>query len=344
MTVLTTITASDMLAALKKWGITPRFYKADWQSHNRNSVQTWGRLNGFVVHNFASDIADSSSLDYLYRGDSARQLPGPLSQFAITDDGQVWVIGWGVANHCKSVDNDTHALVLKNAMPRDRDVKPNTNGSESSGWVSGNQHYIGCEMTYGNKGPTAAQRASIVRLAAAMMDMLGGISGGYTGGSVIGHREATTTRSDPQAMPMGPVRTSIDALLKKGPGAAPAPAPTPPPPTSTVKATTTVLTLNPDINVRAATTQVIAKTTPVAGGTHIYEYQQADKTWKEFKRLSVPASGLTTFDWRFGSTHGVRVRFVPGDSKTFGGSQDADLITSVSLRDILSRLGALEGK
>ena len=223
--VATSITPAIMLAALKKFGITPKFYRPDWATHNRTDVQGWGPLYGFLVHNFASDISDASSLDYLDRGDDARNLPGPLSQFAIADDGQVWIMGWGAANHAGTVDSDTHALIVKDAMPRDRDVKPNTSGSSTSGTVKGGPRYVGVEMLYGNKGPTRAQRASCVRLAAAMADMLGG-----TGGSVAGHRECTTTRSDPQFMPMGPFRREVDALIKKtNGGAAPAPtAPVPP--------------------------------------------------------------------------------------------------------------------
>lgn len=211
----TSITADDMLAALKKWGITPKFYASDWRTHNRNAVQGWGELYGFVVHNFASDISDSSSLAYLYNGDSARSLPGPLSQFAITDDGQVWIIGWGTANHCKSVDRDLHALVLKDAAPLDRDFVPDSSDA-SNGGTDSNPHYIGVEMTYG-KAATAAQRATCVRLAAAMVDMLGGPTKGYSGGSVIGHREATTTRSDPTGVPMWQFRRDVNALLTAGP-------------------------------------------------------------------------------------------------------------------------------
>jgi hypothetical protein len=117
-------------------------------------------------------------------------MPGPLSPFAITDDGQVWVIGWGTANH--------------------------------TGSMSGvNDNYLGVEMTYG-KAPTPAQRKSVTLLAAALMDALGA---GYTGGSVIGHRECTVDRSDPVGVPMWQLRRDINALLKTGTaGTTPAPA------------------------------------------------------------------------------------------------------------------------
>lgn len=212
----TSITADDMLDALKKWGITPRFYRSDWRSHNRNAAQGWGPLRGFILHNFGSDGSDSGSLSYLDRGDNARGLPGPLCQFAITDDGQVWVMGWGAANHAGPGDKRTDDLIRRDAMPLDRDIVPTTTmSSPSSQLATLGAHYMGVEMTYG-KAPTAAQRVSVTRLGAALMDMLGGPADGYSGGSICGHRETTRTRSDPVGIPMGPYRRDVNALLAAG--------------------------------------------------------------------------------------------------------------------------------
>jgi hypothetical protein len=211
-----------MLAALAKWGITPKFHRPDWRTYNRNAAQGWGPLYGFVVHCFGSDGGDSGSLDYLRTGDplpppQGRGLPGPLSQFAITDDGQVWIIAWGTANHMGSIDPRLHALVLKDAAPMSSDFVPNVNFKSPGAMHNVNDNYLGVEMTYG-KAPTAAQRKSVALLGAALMDALGT---GYTAGSVIGHREATTDRSDPTGVPMWQLRREIDALLKAGPAGAP---------------------------------------------------------------------------------------------------------------------------
>jgi hypothetical protein len=211
-----------MLAALAKWGITPKFHRPDWRTYNRNAAQGWGPLYGFVVHCFGSDGGDSGSLDYLRTGDplpppQGRGLPGPLSQFAITDDGQVWLIAWGTANHMGSIDPRLHALVLKDAAPMSSDFRPNVNFGSPGAMHNVNDNYLGVEMTYG-KAPTAAQRKSVALLGAALMDALGT---GYTAGSVIGHREATTDRSDPTGIPMWQLRREIDALLKAGPAGAP---------------------------------------------------------------------------------------------------------------------------
>lgn len=56
-------------------------------------MQGWGPLYGCLVcHNFSSDGADEGSLAFLYNEHLSRGMPGPLSQFAITDDGAAWVI------------------------------------------------------------------------------------------------------------------------------------------------------------------------------------------------------------------------------------------------------------
>jgi hypothetical protein len=214
-----------MLAALAKWGIAPKFVRSDWRTHNRDAVQGFGPLYGLICHNFGSDVSDDNSLTYLYNGDTSRGMPGPLSQFAITDDGQVWVVGWGTANHTGSIGAPLLALVQKDQAPLDRDVVPTTTFSNKTGVLAVNDNFLGVEMTYG-KAPTDAQRASLVRLGAALMDALGT---GYTGGSVVGHRECDSQRSDPVGVPMWQLRKQINALLKAGPtGAAPAPAPVAP--------------------------------------------------------------------------------------------------------------------
>jgi hypothetical protein len=202
------LTADQMLAALKKWGITPKFYRPDWRTHNRGQRgDGWGPINGVLVHNFASDISDAASLRYLYDGDLNRGMPGPLSQFAIDDAGAVWVIGWGRANHGGSGDPGFLAALAYDRLSLTSDYRPATAGS-----VDMNAHTYGIEMLYG-KGPTSAQRASIVRLCAALVD-----AHDYAATSVGGHRESTTTRSDPVGFDMGEVRRQVQALLRFGPG------------------------------------------------------------------------------------------------------------------------------
>ena len=213
MTVRTTITAADVLAAFDKWGVRYEAHRPDWATHNRNAVGDWGPIIGVLVHNFASNIADTSSDQYLWTGEPKppRSLPGPLSQLSIRDDGTVGLIGWGRANHGGKGESRVVAAVRLDAMPLDGEYRPTSGGT-----VDMNARFIGIEMLYGGNSATPEQRASIVLVCAALLDMLGP---GYTGGSVAGHRESTNSRSDPQGFQMGPLRAQISARLKAGPPA-----------------------------------------------------------------------------------------------------------------------------
>jgi len=279
--VATALTEDAMLAALKKWGIAPKFQRPDWRTHDRDAAQGWGPIYGFVVHNFGSDGTDANALAYLYNGDTARGMPGPLSQFAITDDGQVWVIGWGTANHTGSIGADLLDLVKRDAAPLDRDFKPSTTFSNRTGVLAVNKNFVGVEMTYG-KAPTAAQRKSLTLLGAALMDALGT---GYTGGSVIGHRETDTQRSDPVGVPMWQLRRDINALLKAGPSGRTAtsadtltPAPVAPPKEPDMQLTDKI----PGINLTVA--QALSR--------GAWAYAQVVEGGSIDKRLDSAASGL----------------------------------------------------
>ncbi|WP_343994181.1 N-acetylmuramoyl-L-alanine amidase [Terrabacter terrae] len=209
------LTEDAMLAALAKWDIVPKFYRPDWRDHDRDTAQGWGPIYGFICHNFGSDNRDPDAINYLYTGDNARGMPGPLSQLAIDDDGEVWVVGWGTANHTGSIGAGLLDMVKRDAAPLDRDVVPNTTFSNRTGVLAINKNFIGVEMTYG-KAPTQKQHASLIRLAAAVVDALGP---GYSGGSVVGHRECDSQRSDPVGIPMHQLRNEINLALKAGPAA-----------------------------------------------------------------------------------------------------------------------------
>ena len=64
MAVRTAVTASDMLRYFDKWGVKYVPYRPDWATHNRNGKGDWGPINGVMVHNFASNIADANTKEY----------------------------------------------------------------------------------------------------------------------------------------------------------------------------------------------------------------------------------------------------------------------------------------
>ncbi|MFI5865842.1 peptidoglycan-binding protein [Streptomyces sp. NPDC051546] len=214
------MTPTQIKSQLAKFGLSFKEYK-DWASHNRNHKGAWGPVHGFMVHHTGSDNADQREL--LYAGLS--DLPGPLCQFGLAQDGTVHLIGWGRANHAGAGDPDVLAAVkAETAIPND---------NESS--VDGNSHFYGVEIWYsGSHKMTDAQYAALRRLAAAICDFHG-----WTEGSVIGHGEwGSPGKWDPgyapgKMMNMNAVRADIKVTIAGGkptnPTVPPKPLPEPKP-------------------------------------------------------------------------------------------------------------------
>jgi hypothetical protein len=162
-----------------------------------------------MVHHTGSDSADQRTL--LYNGTAA--LPGPLSQFGIAQDGTVWLIGWGRANHAGNGDDDVLSAVIA-----EKDI-PNDDESNTDG----NARFYGVEIWYSGSHPmTDAQYRSLLKLSAAVCDF-------HSWGerSVIGHGEwGSPGKWDPgfapgRMMDMDAVRADVKTALEP---AKPAPA------------------------------------------------------------------------------------------------------------------------
>lgn len=200
----TPMTASQIKKQLEKWGVTYKEYKS-WSTHHRPaSTGNWGPVNGFMVHHTGSDSTDQREL--LYNGTSA--LPGPLCQFGLAQDGTVWLIGWGRANHAGSGDPDVLSAVINENYG---DNPPTDN--ESS--VDGNARFYGVEIWYsGSHAMSDKQYASLRKLAAAICDFHK-----WSEKSVIGHGEwGSPGKWDPgissgKMMDMSKVRSDVKGTL-----------------------------------------------------------------------------------------------------------------------------------
>ncbi|WP_432118488.1 N-acetylmuramoyl-L-alanine amidase [Streptomyces sp. bgisy032] len=223
------MTPDQLLVQLRKWGVKYAEYRS-WRTHNRDSAtgKTFGPVNGFMVHHTGSDSKDQRAL--LYGGIAG--LPGPLSHFGLAQDGTVWLIGWGRANHAGSGDPDVLNAVVNESYG---DYPPADNQSI----VDGNDHFYGVEVWYsGSHRMTDAQYESLRRLAAAVCDFHG-----WSSKSVIGHGEwGSPGKWDPgyapgRMMDMSAVRSDIASTLagKVDKPSAPAPTPSAPAATYTVK-------------------------------------------------------------------------------------------------------------
>jgi hypothetical protein len=195
----TPISPTQLRAALKKFGCKVRYIDG-WETRNRGDRgDGWGPVYGFVVHHTGDDAADSIDRQVIINGRS--DLPGPLAQFGLNDDGTVDVIGWGRANHAGPGDPDVlRAVMYENygSYPPKPDQKI----------TDGNARFWGVE-TYYSGGHKPVQYDAMVNLAAAICD-----AQGWTGKSVIGHKEWNYNKPDPGFVDMARFRADVDARIK----------------------------------------------------------------------------------------------------------------------------------
>jgi hypothetical protein len=342
----TAITADDLLAAFKKRGVPFRFYKdrADFLTHNRNAAPAnarvtaggFGPLKGVIGHNFGSSGKDIDQLAYLYRGDGPTSgKPGPLCLGGIVDDGTVVLMGWGAATHAGPADPKTIALLEANAMPTDTERRPVTMGTDP-GTLPVNPFFLGFEMCHGSEGPTPAQRRTLVRATAAIMEMLGPFAD-YSGGSFAMHRELTYNRSDAQGIARdGSIRREVNALLRSWAAPAPAPAPVTPP---AQKATEVVVTLSAKRITANQRVTVTATVTPAVPGIVRFEWTRPGdaKGWMQFGGDIAVKSGKATVLSTPGDDIVYHAKFYPTDTKAHAGDWSPNVpLDVVTLAEVVA--------
>ena len=350
----TDIKPDAFLASLTKWGVKWRFYKdkADWLTHNRNGAGNninatpggFGPLRGAAAHNTAS-TSQTGMLTYLYTGDAARSLPGPLCNWAVLKTGEVVLMGWGTCNATGPGDPVPDSLVRKNAMPLTREHSPTTSGPSDPDAILYAPYYFGFEACYADEGPTDAQRDAMVRACVACLDVLGGPNNGYSGGSVVMHRELTTTRSDPQGWARdGAFRRAVDAMFKAGP-----PNTTPEAPV-TLKPVTTKATAFPEAVTVHEKLTLTGSVSPVLPGVMVFDYLEPDgTTWTRFRTVAVDAKGEATATPTPGRNVTFRIGFDPQDPAYTNGNYTHVTVPVVDLprlmfehKQLLDRVAALE--
>lgn len=202
----TPMTASQQVAQFKKWGIDFREYR-NWRTHNRGNRGTgWGPVNGLQVHHTGSDSKDQREL--LYNG--FPDLPGPLSQWGLAQNGTLWGIGNGRCNHAGLGDDD----VLRAVQREDYGAYPPPDNEANT---DGNSRFYGVEIWYsGSHGMTHAQYVTLCKLGAAILDFHN-----WGEKSVIAHGEWQPGKWDPgyangRMMDMNAVRQDIGTTLQNG--------------------------------------------------------------------------------------------------------------------------------
>ncbi|WP_435840715.1 peptidoglycan recognition protein family protein [Streptomyces cinnamoneus] len=172
------------------------------RTHNRNMKDPWGPVNGVIVHHTVTTGTDAS-ISICENGYS--ELPGPLCHGVIDKDGTAYPIGGGRANHAGRGDGDVlRAVIAEETLP-----EPNDNDTD------GNAHLYGFECINLGDGKDpwpVAQLDAIERASAAICR-----AHDWGAGSVIGHKEWTNTKIDPQGFRMDDMRHRIEQRLKGKP-------------------------------------------------------------------------------------------------------------------------------
>ncbi|MEU9793840.1 peptidoglycan recognition family protein [Streptomyces sparsogenes] len=219
----TPLSASAALAALRAEGCKVTEYK-NWRTHNRAGHGAWGPMNGVMIHHTvtrgstAAQTADSVALCYNGHAD----LPGPLCHSVGAKDGQIYMVGWGRANHAGLGDGDVlQAVIAEKALPADNQAN-----------TDGNARFYGIELINlgdGHDPWPEAQVDAAARWAAALCR-----AHGWTERSVVGHKEWQPGKVDP-TFSMNDFRARVGKLLAGKPGAGGSKPPTTTPKPKTVE-------------------------------------------------------------------------------------------------------------
>jgi hypothetical protein len=206
----TPMTAAQIVSQLKRWDVPFRELEG-WRTHERDDETglTFGPVFGCVTHHTGDDAPDSLDRKIIWEGRS--DLPGPLAQFGLNDDGVVDLHSAGRANHAGGGD----PRVLE-AVKNESYVKyppPSRFHQGEAGAIDGNDCFYGVECYYsGSHRMTPKQYASLVKLWAAVCDFHN-----WSAKSVIGHKEWSDWKVDPGSVDMHQLRLDVDAALKNGP-------------------------------------------------------------------------------------------------------------------------------
>lgn len=200
------ITDRELIATFKKWGV--KYYEVgNWRRAGRDSSTglSFGPVYGCVTHHTGTDASDSANRALIVGGRS--DLPGPLANFGMNDDGTVDIISIHRCNHAGGGDPD----VLRAVQRESYDLKPPPTDKHQgeAGAFDGNDVFYGVECYYSGGHPMMTPAyTSLVKLWASICD-----HHGWSAKSVIGHGEWSDYKWDPGNVSMIGLRRDIQQAL-----------------------------------------------------------------------------------------------------------------------------------
>jgi hypothetical protein len=208
------MTPDQWRAQLRKFDVP--FREIDgWDSatsgRDDETGKEFGPVHGVVIHHTGDDAPDTADRNVIINGRS--DLPGPLAQSGLNDDGVVDLITPHRANHAGGGDPDVLMAIVDESY---NDYPPATHEHEgSAGSIDGNDCFYGIETYYsGGHSMTPAQYDSAVGWAAAICDFHG-----WSAKSVIGHKEWSDWKVDPGHVDMKEFRADVQQRINQTQGA-----------------------------------------------------------------------------------------------------------------------------
>lgn len=202
----TPMTPAQWKSQLKKFSVPFRVigdFEAPTSGRDDETGKVFGPVFGAMIHHTGSDSPDAVNRDLVDKGRS--DLPGPLAQSGLNDDGVIDLITWKRANHAGGGDPDVLAAVKAESYG-DYPPQPDKHQGEA-GAVDGNDSFYGLE-TYYWKVLTKLQYKSMVGWAAAICDFHG-----WSAKSAIGHKEWSDWKPDPNLIDMKVFRRDVAARM-----------------------------------------------------------------------------------------------------------------------------------
>lgn len=194
---------------LKKFNVDVEYFGKVWYSRGRPASKGPFRdVYGIIVHHTGGKVYTGSTYSRFLFVEGRRGLPAPLCHAEGRSDGTIVMGAGGRANHAGFGSSDSLASVIKDLVPYSRELDPKVNDNR----VDGNSNFYALEIDYGgsNLGPLPQQIAAAVNWCAAICDFHG-----WTGHSVIGHREWTYRKVDPARIQMGKFRKMVSERIKE---------------------------------------------------------------------------------------------------------------------------------
>lgn len=196
-----TATKEGLISALKKYGVPV----VDMMGPGRGTLEA----RAITVHDTVTGrMNDQVAADFCK--DGRTDVPGPLYNAVIGQEGQVFLLSLGRTNNTGKCNSDRCAQACKGKMPFEREL-PRPLPDDH---VGANRSHYGIALRTAGAGPYSPKQIEILPKVLAAYVEASGWSPDGGAASLIGHGEITSRKTDP-ALDMGEIRRRTRATLRQ---------------------------------------------------------------------------------------------------------------------------------